>query len=864
VSAEIVSTVEHYFSDENLLTDVHLHNLMARDKTGGQWVRLEDILRFPKLKRLTTKAFKARAAAALASSTETANSQAAAGTEGTGEAVSTPVSTSPAPIPALASLLVEILGASTQLEVSSSADSPSRVRRAAHRPPPRPIPKAGDPLSHLVLDSGALIHGSAEELRTKAEHFWTVPEVIAEIRDERTRKVLSALPFELRTKDPSDESMAFICRFAKASGDYSTLSLVDLKVLALAYMLEKQESGDKHLRATPALKSVAAQPGNSAATPQPRKVAASAPTSGGKSDGAVSQDTTLAAQDEVEVANAKMEALSMEAGASSQETGPDEAKKTSEADGPDTGNQVEDTNANAEYAEDLGSDDEWDPNQAEAAGQFDDEDLEEDDDDESANDDENDDAQALDDQLHYPKSNNPSALSMSTEEDPKPSTRVYWGNAPEAKPEPFVLEAEAFPSISGDQTAVKLPAPAWGAKAKPAAEYVKASAAHVPSSEATAVAPQAWARQRPLPETNALVGGAGSSLKAKDDAAGQQPSATSALAEEATPTSSSSSPPVGMAGKSRLLGAASSGMAMASGTAEEDDGVGWFGPSTLKAKVAMGEDMSGQRRIDTAGEKKKSAGAPASSSTGAVLGSKQTSSSEGKKLEIKETSSSSAGVPTKSDGGKGQGGKKSGKGGQGSKGGKGGKGQRKIAQETVARSGCVTTDFAMQSVLLGIGLRLLSVDGYLVKRVSQYVLRCNACFLVQPNTEKLFCGRCGGSHLSRVAASVDPNTGAQVLHLKSDYKYKQQGTQYALPKPGAQRKGRFQGAMVLREDQLMMGIWAQKTAPKAKEKTSMFGAEVNEKTGVNVKKSAHTVVVGAGRQNPNAAKGRERRGQKKK
>jgi len=176
----------------------------------------------------------------------------------------------------------------------------------------------------------------------------------------------------------------------------------------------------------------------------------------------------------------------------------------------------------------------------------------------------------------------------------------------------------------------------------------------------------------------------------------------------------------------------------------------------------------------------------------------------------------------------------------------------------------VTTDFAMQSVLLGIGLRLLSVDGYLVKRVSQYVLRCNACFLVQPNTEKLFCGRCGGSHLSRVAASVDPNTGAQVLHLKSDYKYKQQGTQYALPKPGAQRKGRFQGAMVLREDQLMMGIWAQKTAPKAKEKTSMFGAEVNEKTGVNVKKSAHTVVVGAGRQNPNAAKGRERRGQKKK
>jgi len=186
------------------------------------------------------------------------------------------------------------------------------------------------------------------------------------------------------------------------------------------------------------------------------------------------------------------------------------------------------------------------------------------------------------------------------------------------------------------------------------------------------------------------------------------------------------------------------------------------------------------------------------------------------------------------------------------------------ATSTVARAGCVTTDFAMQTVLLGVGLRLLSVDGLMVRKVANWVQRCNACFLVQPPAnDKLFCGRCGSSHLSRVASAVDPKTGEQKLFLKQDYKHRLQGTKYSLPKPGGQRKGRFGGEVVLREDQMLMGIWAQKVAPKAKEKTSMFGAEVNEKTGVSVAKSATTVVVGFGRQNPNSSKGRERRGKKK-
>ena len=177
----------------------------------------------------------------------------------------------------------------------------------------------------------------------------------------------------------------------------------------------------------------------------------------------------------------------------------------------------------------------------------------------------------------------------------------------------------------------------------------------------------------------------------------------------------------------------------------------------------------------------------------------------------------------------------------------------------------MTTDFAMQNVLLQVGLKLLSVEGFEVRRVKQYVLRCNACFTTVADTNKLFCGRCGSSFLSRVPCGVDQRTGEQRVFLKPGYQHKTQGTKYSLPKAGSikAKGGRFEGDMLLREDQLMMGIWSQKTRAKAQEQSSMFGADVTEKTGLSVKKGAN-ITVGSGRRNPNAMKnGRERRGAKK-
>ena len=43
-------------------------------------------------------------------------------------------------------------------------------------------------------------------------------------------------------------------------------------------------------------------------------------------------------------------------------------------------------------------------------------------------------------------------------------------------------------------------------------------------------------------------------------------------------------------------------------------------------------------------------------------------------------------------------------------------------------SGCMTADFAMQNVLLQMGLNLVGLEGKRIEKVKSWVLRCHACF----------------------------------------------------------------------------------------------------------------------------------------
>jgi Predicted nucleic acid-binding protein, consists of a PIN domain and a Zn-ribbon module len=186
------------------------------------------------------------------------------------------------------------------------------------------------------------------------------------------------------------------------------------------------------------------------------------------------------------------------------------------------------------------------------------------------------------------------------------------------------------------------------------------------------------------------------------------------------------------------------------------------------------------------------------------------------------------------------------------------------------RTACATTDFAMQNVILQMNLELLSVDGVKVRKLKSWVTRCAVCFKIYTGSEndgrRLFCEKCGSSALQRIAASVDGNTGRLKLHLKKNYRSATRGTQFALPKPGSQN--RFMGDLLLAEDQLLYGAWNQrvKITKSKKEKESIFGADIAANVGCHKDLTKRDdIKVGFGRKNPNATKfGRERRGKKKK
>lgn len=61
------------------------------------------------------------------------------------------------------------------------------------------------------------------------------------------------LPYDITVREPTAESIRFVSEFAKKTGDFGSLSAVDLKVIALTYELEKENVGTDHLRKEPVM-----------------------------------------------------------------------------------------------------------------------------------------------------------------------------------------------------------------------------------------------------------------------------------------------------------------------------------------------------------------------------------------------------------------------------------------------------------------------------------------------------------------------------------------------------------------------------------------------------------------------------------
>ncbi|NXU67648.1 NOB1 protein, partial [Horornis vulcanius] len=83
--------------------------------------------------------------------------------------------------------------------------------------------------------------------------------------------------------------------------------------------------------------------------------------------------------------------------------------------------------------------------------------------------------------------------------------------------------------------------------------------------------------------------------------------------------------------------------------------------------------------------------------------------------------------------------------------------------------GCVTTDFAMQNVLLQMGLHVLAVNGMLIRQARSYILRCHGCFRTTSDMTKVFCPHCGNKTLKKVAVSVSDD-GSLHMHFSRNPK----------------------------------------------------------------------------------------------
>jgi RNA-binding protein NOB1 len=158
--------------------------------------------------------------------------------------------------------------------------------------------------------------------------------------------------------------------------------------------------------------------------------------------------------------------------------------------------------------------------------------------------------------------------------------------------------------------------------------------------------------------------------------------------------------------------------------------------------------------------------------------------------------------------------------------------------------GCFTTDYAMQSVLLQMGLKLLSVEGMVIKRIRQFVLKCYGCFTICKDMERKFCPKCGNNTLLRFSASTDENgnvTYTQAQRLTT------RGTIYSIPFP---KGGRNSNDLILSEDQYLHKT-RYKRDPKTADVFASDYAFAQSKVGPK-----NNVVVGYGNKNPNVAKRR--------
>jgi len=118
--------------------------------------------------------------------------------------------------------------------------------------------------------------------------------------------------------------------------------------------------------------------------------------------------------------------------------------------------------------------------------------------------------------------------------------------------------------------------------------------------------------------------------------------------------------------------------------------------------------------------------------------------------------------------------------------------------ESSVRCACLTTDFAMQNVLIQMGLHVLSVEGRVIRQARSYIQKCFGCYKETHDMTRLFCASCGNKTLKKVAVTVGEDGTMQYHYPRRQRNPNIRGTKFAIPQP---KGGRMVGGMLLVEDQ---------------------------------------------------------------
>ena len=86
-----------------------------------------------------------------------------------------------------------------------------------------------------------------------------------------------------------------------------------------------------------------------------------------------------------------------------------------------------------------------------------------------------------------------------------------------------------------------------------------------------------------------------------------------------------------------------------------------------------------------------------------------------------------------------------------------------VVKEKPAMVACLTMDYAMQNVLMQIGLSVASLEGKVIKEMRTFILRCYTCFKTTGVVTKVFCPYCGNKTLKKVAVALDDEGKQQII-----------------------------------------------------------------------------------------------------